>query len=529
MLKKNSTIPFVNIESIPALIKDFLLKKIPGFEDDIFNIKTIEKRILQKEKSFSINQRQVLYNELVIQHSNSYISEKQKQNLHALKIEDSYTVTTGHQLNLFSGPVFFIYKILQTIKLADDLNEKFPSRKIIPVFWMASEDHDFEEINHFKTEHHYYETKAKSGGAVGKIKVEDQFFISQFEADFKDTIFGTELILLLKKAYEKGNTLAEATRILVQELFADYGLLILDGDNVSLKNEIKNVFKEELINQKLFDSTQEIVRQLSDSYGKVQVNPREINLFYLSKTRNRIEFRSGLYKIVDTDISFSLNEILVELENHPEKFSPNALMRPVYQETILPNLAYIGGNAEIMYWLELKNYFAEINLEFPVLIPRNSVLFIKEKTLQKASQFDLKIGDFFKNFAEVTQDLLLENNQTLVLLNENEAILENHFEEITKAAATTDKSFGNLVQAEKTRQLKSFKRMRKRLLHAEKIKQNERLQRLENLFLQIHPGKTWQERTFNFSVFYSDFGREWLQNCYEAIDVEQSELIIFSI
>lgn len=528
-MKKISTIPFVDIESIPALIKDFLQQKIHGFEEDIITFQNMEQRISQKEKSFFSERREILFNAVKKQHANSQLSEKQEQNMFALKDEGSYTVTTGHQLNLFSGPVFFIYKILQTIKLAEVLNEKFPQQKIVPVFWMASEDHDFEEINHFKTEHHYYETKAKSGGAVGKIKVEDQFFISQFEADFKDSIFGTELILLLKKAYQKGNTLAEATRILVQELFADYGLLILDGDDSTLKSEIKTVFKDELVSQNLFNATQETVKQLSDLYGKVQVNPREINLFYLSKTRNRIEFRNGLYRIVDTDISFSLNEILQELENHPEKFSPNALMRPVYQETILPNLAYIGGNAEIMYWLELKNYFAAINLEFPVLIPRNSVLFVKEKTLNKAAQFQLKLEDFFKNFAEVTKNLLLQNNQTLSLLNENEKMLEHHFDELSTEAESTEKSFGNLVQAEKTRQLKSFKRMKKRLLHAEKIKQNEKLQRLENLFLQIHPGKTWQERTFNFSEFYSDFGSEWVQSCYEAIDVEKSELIIFSI
>lgn len=528
-MKKISTIPFVTIESIPALIKDFLQQKIPGFEEDIFSLENMEKRILQKQKSFTDEQREILFNAVKNQHSTSQLSERQAQNISLLKNEGSYTVTTGHQLNLFSGPVFFIYKILQTIKLAEVLNEKFPQQNIVPVFWMASEDHDFEEINHFKTENHYYETKAKSGGAVGKIKIDDQFFISQFEADFKDSIFGTELILLLKKAYQKGNTLATATRILVQELFSDYGLLILDGDDPALKNEIKNVFKEELISQNLFSTTKETVKQLTDLYGKVQVNPREINLFYLSNTRNRIEFRAGLYRIVDTDISFSLNEILQELDHHPEKFSPNALMRPVYQETILPNLAYIGGNAEIMYWLELKNYFAEINLEFPVLIPRNSVLFVKEKTVTKAAQFQLKLEDFFKNFAEVTKNLLLQDHQTLFLLNENEKMLEHHFDELSKAAASTEKSFGNMVQAEKTRQLKSFKRMKKRLLHAEKIKQNEKLQRLENLFLQIHPGKTWQERTLNFSEFYSDFGREWLQSCYEAIDVEKSELIIFSI
>ncbi|HAI79643.1 MAG TPA: bacillithiol biosynthesis cysteine-adding enzyme BshC, partial [Chryseobacterium sp.] len=263
--------------------------------------------------------------------------------------------------------------------------------------------------------------------------------------------------------------------------------------------------------------------------GKVQVNPREINLFYLTETRNRIECNGEKFQIVDTDSTFSKEELLGELEKHPEKFSPNALMRPVYQETVLPNLAYIGGNAEIMYWLELKDYYGKTNLAFPVLIPRVSLLFVSEKNLEKVKKFGLEINDFFKNFAAVTKDILLQDNEILKLLNEEESLVNQRFDEISAKASLTEKSFGSLVNAEKTRQLKSFARMKKRLLRAEKIKQNEKLERLEQLFLQIHPGKNWQERVFNFSVFYADLGHEWLQNCYQEIDVYRSELIILSI
>lgn len=528
-MKKIKNIPFIEIESIPQLIKDFLTQKIEGFEEDTFNLNNIEKQFLLKKGSFSQESRAVLSKVLDEQHASSNLSEKQKLHLSYLKDENSFTVTTGHQLNLFSGPVFFIYKILQTIKMADFLNEKFPDHKAVPVFWMATEDHDFEEINHFKTENHYYEIKAKAGGSVGRILVEDDFFISQFEEEFKDSVFGTELILLMKKAYRKGNTLSQATRILVQELFAEYGLIIIDGDHPELKKEMTDVFRNELLYHNLFETTQITVSFLSEKYGKVQVNPREINLFYLSETRNRIEFRDEKYHVVDTEISFTKEEIIAELEHYPEKFSPNALMRPVYQETILPNLVYVGGNAEIMYWLELKAYFESLQLPFPVLVPRNSLLFTDEKTLKKAAKLGLSLDDFFRDFAAVTKKILLEKNEILSLLNQSETTLNQQFQAISDQAETTDKSFGSLVDAERTRQLKSFERMRKRLLRAEKIKQQEKLERLEKLFLKIHPGKIWQERVFNFSVFYADYGREWLQNCYQEMNVEKSELIIVSI
>lgn len=528
-MKKIATIPFTQLQSIPVLIKDFLNGKIEGAENVIFSLDNIRKQIEQKQKFFSDENRNVLKKVLKKQYQGIQLSEKQKDQLEILGNDNTFTVTTGHQLNLFTGPVFFIYKILQTIKLANFLNSQLPDYKVVPLFWMATEDHDFEEINHFKTHEKFYETKAQAGNAVGRMLVEDHFFINEFQAEFGDTVFGTELIQLMKLAYREGNSFAEATRILAQELFANYGLLLIDGDDPELKAEMNDVFKEELFQQKLFKTTENEVERLKENYGKVQVNPREINLFYLSETRNRIELSGEQFHIVDSDLFFSANEMLNELQQHPERFSPNALMRPVYQETVLPNLAYIGGNAEVMYWLELRNYFDDLDLPFPILIPRNSMLYLNQKTLEKAHKLGVSVKDLFRNFADVSKDILLENNAILSYLDQEENALIDRFRQLSEMAKRTDHSFGNLVNAEEARQLNSFKRMRKRLLRAEKIKQREKLERMENLFLSVHPGKIWQERVINFSVFYSDFGAEWLQNCYDEMDVENSNLIIVSI
>ncbi|WP_439480212.1 bacillithiol biosynthesis cysteine-adding enzyme BshC [Chryseobacterium aquaticum] len=528
-MKTINKIAFKNIESIPQLVKDFLNQKIEGFEDKTFSFDNFAQQIHQKQNSFGNYQREIISKAFTDQLSHLELSSKQKENIESLKSQNTFTITTGHQLNLFSGSAFFVYKILQTIKTCTHLKEKFPNFNFVPVYWMASEDHDFAEINHFKTENNYYEINEKSGGAVGRIKINDTFFISEFKKEFKDSIFGTELILMLKEAYKVGNTLTQAIQILVNRLFSEFGLLILDGDSKELKNQAKEIFKDELLHFSLNKQSKEKVDFLTKKYGKVQVNPREINLFYLSETRDRIDFDGENYLIVDTDKKFTEEKILAELENYPEKFSPNALMRPVYQEKVLPNLAYIGGNAEIMYWLELKDYFSEINIPFPILIPRNSMLFIKEKTLGKIKKLDLKIEDFFQNFTKITNAKILENNFILKSLDEKENLLINNFSELKKLAETTEKSFGNMVKAEEVRQLKSFKRMKKRLLHAEKIKQKELLERLEMLFLNVHPAKTWQERIFNFSVFFADFGYSWLQSCLEEMEVGQSKLIIVAI
>jgi len=528
-LKTINKISFHDIESIPQLIKDFLNHDIEGFEKSTFSLDNFKKQIHLKQNSFKSDQRNILSSTFDRQLSGLTLSSKQIENIENLRDPNTFTITTGHQLNLFSGPVFFVYKILQTIKTCSYLKDNFPDFNFVPVYWMASEDHDFAEINHFKTENNYYEINEKSGGAVGRIKINDTFFISEFEKEFKDSIFGTELILMLKEAYKPGNTLTQAIQILVNRLFSDFGLLIIDGDSKELKNQIKDTFRDELLNFSLHKTSQEKVNLLTKKYGKVQVNPREINLFYLSETRDRIDFDGLNYNIIDKNIQFTEEEILNELENSPEKFSPNALMRPVYQETVLPNLAYIGGNAEIMYWLELKDYFTKINIPFPILIPRNSMLFLKEKTLNKIEKLDLKIEDFFQNFTTITNGKVLDNNEILKLLDEKENILLNQFSELKTIAETTEKSFGNMVKAEEVRQLKSFKRLKKRLLHAEKIKQNELLERLENIFLDVHPSKTWQERVYNFSVFFADYGYSWLETCLEEMEIRESKLIILAI
>lgn len=528
-MKNITHIPFTQIDSIPKLIKDYLEGDLEAYSAQRFSLENFAKQIEKKKNSFSNSSREILSEVLFDQHKELELSEKQTTNLELIKGENTFTVVTGHQLNLFTGPVFFVYKILQTLKTAEFLKVNFPQYNFVPLFWLASEDHDFEEINHFKTRDEYYELKAKSGGAVGRIEVEEPFFIHEFQKQFEHSIYGTELIRWMKEAYEKGTSLTDATKTLVNRLFSVYGLLMVDGDEHRLKKAMISTFKEELESEALFQHSKKEVETIVDTYGKAQVNPREINLFYLSSTRNRIQSSPEGFVIVDTELKFTKEELFNELEKHPERFSPNALMRPVYQEMVLPNLAYIGGNAEIMYWMELKSYFQHLSLDFPLLIPRNSFLMISEKTLGKIERMDLHVSDFYKNFAQVVNRKFLVESQVHPTLTEQKERLIEGFETLKSRAFETDKTFLNLVLAEEKRQLRSFDKMEKRLLRAEKIKHHEKLDRLEQLFLEVHPGENWQERVFNFSVFYSEFGRDWLQNCYLQMEVEKSGVNILMI
>ena len=513
-------INFTDIYHIPALIKDFLTEE--KYSPIRFSLPNAVKKAEEKQNSFSSTQREILHQVLTEQIQDLELSPKQKENLALLQQEHVFTITTGHQLNLFSGASFFIYKILQTIKTTHFLNQNSEHFKFVPIFWLATEDHDFDEINNFNTQNHQYQISGKSGGPVGRIKIEENHFIQDFEKEFKDDVFGIELILWLKEAYQIGNSLTQATKLFVNRLFSEYGLLIIDGDNPILKEQMRDIFTNELLHQSLKKSTKKEIQYLTKKYGKVQVNPRDTNLFYISETRNRIEKKDNKYQIVDTDLVFEANKLLEKMEN----ISPNALMRPIYQEKILPNIAYIGGNAEIMYWLELKDYFNEIKLPFPLLIPRNSMLFLSEKTSMKIEKSGLKIEDFFQNFPQIMKDKLLHESELLEIIEQKEKEIKNAFILLKEKSSLTDKTFRNLIEAEETRQLKSYTRMKKRLLRAEKIKQHEKYTRISQLYIDIHPKGIWQERVYNFSVFYAQNGRKWIEKCYNNIDVENSCLSI---
>lgn len=523
-MKTIARIPFSEIEAVPALIKDFLNDDFPGFEDYNFTIENIEKIIQKKSESFSLARRKLIFEVLSAQMPEP--SNSQRENIEKLKATNTFTVCTGHQLNLFSGPVFFVYKILQTIKTAKVLSRHFPDYSFVPVFWMATEDHDFEEISFFKVFGNRYEARTDEVGAVGKIQLSDLSFTDQFSQNIKGFPFAEELTELIKNAYDTHNSLAEATRFIVQHLFAEYGLLILDGDTAMLKEQMVAAFEDELLHNSLKQKSEDQVSLLEKRYGKVQVNPREINLFYLENGRNRIEKVGDLYQVVDTDLSFTEKEIIIKLRENPEKFSPNALMRPVYQETVLPNIAYIGGNAEMMYWMELKDYFQFLKLPFPVLIPRSSFLILSPKQYAKIGKLDFEIDHLFEDPEQLKNHRIKTESKLFDIIPDLQKQLADQFKKLETVSGETDPTFANLVNAERSRQMKSLAIMEKRLLRAEKRKNEHLMDRIDQFFADIHPNNSWQERQVNFSEFYLLHGRTWLETCLKEIDPLSSEMVV---
>jgi bacillithiol biosynthesis cysteine-adding enzyme BshC len=428
--------------------------------------------------------------------------------------KNTYTVTTGHQLCLATGPLYFVYKIITTILLAKKLKKQFPYCHFIPVFWLASEDHDFSEINHF----HLFGKKYSwyppyTSGAVGRLSTEG---ISEILADI------TDIPDFFRQAYQQNTSLSAATMHLVQTLFGKTDLLQIDADDSRLKAQFQDVITEELLNQpteKLITATNTELQNLG---YKPQIHPRNINLFYLDENlRERIEKKQdGSYKVLNTDLSFDNQQIKALIAKNPEKFSPNVALRPLYQETILPNIAYIGGPGEIVYWCQLKAVFTHFQTEFPLLVPRNFATLVTPTLQKKIDKLQLSDSDIFLPEITLKQSFVKKNATVEVNLSDKIAQINQVFEQIAATASLTDITLKSFVLAEASKVVKSVEAIQKKIEKSEEKKMETSLHQLIAMREKIFPEGILQERhenILNYLINYPTLIEE-LQQVFEPLN-----------
>ncbi|HSD05751.1 bacillithiol biosynthesis cysteine-adding enzyme BshC [Flavobacterium sp.] len=504
-------ISYQNSGYFTPLMNDYLNQKneLHSLYNHFPTLENFEKQIEEKKNNFNDNdnfKRQTLVSVLKNQYAQLKISNETLNNIELLNHPNTFTITTGHQLNLFSGPLYFLYKIISTINLTTELKAKYPNYNFVPIYWMATEDHDFEEINYFNFKGKKFRWNKESTGPVGRLSTEGLAdFLEIYALEIGSSTNANTIKKLFEDSYLKHDNLADATRYLANALFGSTGLVILDADNQDLKRNFIPYIKEELFQQTSFKAVSETIETLKNY--TIQVNPREINLFYIEDNlRERIILENGIYKVNHTKIEFTESEILSELERNPEKFSPNVIMRPLYQEVILPNLCYIGGGGEIAYWLELKSFFDAVKVTFPMLLLRNSVLLATEKQIKKADKLNLTWADLFSKQAVLVNKITQKLSDYPIDFTEQKAVLRKQFDALLELANHTDKSFSGAVKAQEVKQIKGLENLEKRLLIAQKRKFHDELQRIIDLQNELFPNQSLQERQANFSEFYLENG-----------------------
>ena len=486
-------------------------------------------KAINARKNFATN-RELLVQELKKQYNGVEASDKVKANIALLLSKDTFTITIAHQNNIFTGPLYFIYKIIHAIKLANHLKASLPDYNFVPVYYIGSEDADLDELNHIHLGGEKLTWNTKQTGAVGRMKVDKELvkLIRQMEGQLLVQPHGSEIITSIREYYKEGTTIQEATFLFVNSLFAEYGLIILLPDNAMLKKQMTKIFEDDLLNQAASGIVEKTATKLSAAGYKVQASPREINLFYLEDDKRERIIKEGIrYKAEGTSLDLSEEELKNELQQHPERFSPNVILRGLYQETILPNIAFIGGGGETAYWLQLKDLFEHYAVPFPVLVLRNSFLLVEKKWQSMIAKLGFTIEDFFLPEQELVNRLVARETDKKLKLNGTFTETEQLYNLIKKQAASIDVTLEKHVEALKTQTLHRLQELEKKMLRAEKRKFADQQRQIHTIKEQLFPGNGLQERKENLSYYYAKWGKKFIQQLYNSsLSLEQEFVVL---
>jgi bacillithiol synthase len=380
------------------------------------------------------------------------------------------------------------------INACKKLKEQFPDRNFVPVYWMASEDHDYEEIKSFRLYGKKYSWETKQTGAVGRFRTDGL-------AQLAEQVPGDTSVF--KNAYTNFQTLAAATRCYVNDFFGSEGLVVIDADDARLKSIFKNVIREDVLKNIPKEKVEATNKELEALGYHTQIYARDINFFHLDKdVRSRIEKRDDKFVVLETDISFSKDQIEKLIETNPEKFSPNVILRPLYQEMILPNIAYAGGPAEVIYWLQLKSVFDYFKVSFPMLMPRNFAMVMDEPSLRKFEKTGLELKDLFEDKNYLFNHWISRNSKNNLSLTDELSKAKAIFESIGNKAVVIDNTLIKHMEAQSKSALQSIENIEKKMLRAEKRLHADKLGQLAAVKDFLFPNGSPQERVDNFLNFY---------------------------
>jgi len=494
--------------------------KLKSFYNQYPSIDNFKNQIDQKKRNYKNQNREIIYKVIKEQYKGVNCSKDFKLILESIKNKNTFTITTGHQLNLFTGPIYFLYKIITTINLCEELSHKYPKFNFIPVYWMATEDHDFKEINHFNFKNTKIEWESNQTGVVGEfLTAELKTVLDELKRIFPNNKNSNELIDLFKNTYLKNNCLSDATRNFVHMLFRKYNLLIIDANHKDLKNCFKDFLKKEVKDSFIKKSSLPTINKLVKLNYKVQAHTRDVNLFYINNNQRQRILKNNNHLLIEGNKNkLDQKNIIKRIENNPEKFSPNVLFRTMYQEYLLPNLCYIGGPAEVSYWLQLKKSFEMLKITFPILLNRNSVLLISSRQMKKLKKLNIEIEDIFLDLNELTTKKTKEFSELNIDFSELKNVLKDQFKYLFDIASQTDHSFTGAVKAQEKKQMDGIIHLEKRLLSAQKKKFSDHLSRIIELKKELFPFETLQERRINFSEFYCEYGYNIIERLKKDIN-----------
>lgn len=455
-------------------------------------------------------------------------SPKTAENIALLKDPTTFTIVTGHQLNLFAGPLYLIHKLINVITLANQLKQQFPQYNFVPVYWMHTEDADIEEINHTYLFNKKILWADAGTGIAGSLSTATlQPVINEVEAILGNSTYAAELVSLIKDAYLNHTNLADAMRYFVNALLGKYGLVILDPNAKELKQAFVDVVADDLLNNSAYKLVSESNKNLINSGYTAQVNPRGVNLFYINNNqRYRLVKTEKDYATAGNEFTFSADEISRLLKEQPEVFSPNVVLRPLYQEVILPNICYVGGGGELAYWLQYKSFFNHYGYELPVLALRSSYMLMDEAQAQKIAKWNVPVANLFLDTDVLIKGYVQSTAGNDVNLAAERSEAAAFFANLATKAKAIDASLSGSIEAENKKLENFLNGLEAKLLKALKAKDEATINQIRKLKESLFPDGSLQERSTNFMQFYIKQGPALFDVIMNNADVMHKEFTV---
>lgn len=464
---------------------------------------------VEDRKSFQID-RNLLYAQLISDYEKVKPTELQFQHIESLKEQNTFTVVTAHQPSLLTGPLYYVTKLFSTVKLAQELSNSAVGIRIVPIFINGSEDHDFEEVDHLQIFGKSLKWINEERGAIGRKSIIGlNEVITEFVKILGDGSSSKEVEKILTNSLVGAKTYNDFTFKMINGLFGHTGIVVLSMDNKAFKQSFIPIIKKEILERPSEAIILKTQGNIQKELGyKAQAFPREINFFYLSShSRERIEYAKEKYTILNTETSFTRSEMIQEIETYPERFSPNVVIRPLYQEFILPNIAYVGGGGELAYWLERKEQFKTFEIFYPALIRRNSTMVISKSQIKLLDKIGITIEEIFHEENEIIRSYLESQAGESLNIDKEKEQLENLISTLAKKAQEVDPTLIGFVEAEGKKLKKALEQIEGRLIRSYKSQEEVSVTQIKNIKGKLFPNKGIQERTDNYFQFYQSMGK----------------------
>lgn len=541
---------FINFSDIPKnlnLFLDYLYEfdNVAGFYKYNFRDRDkfpeIFKNILLKRKSVSSGINDLVYDQYTVFKN---ISEKTRRNIELLKQDKTLAVVTGQQLGILGGPLYTLYKIITAIKLSANLKEKFPDYNFIPVFWMEGDDHDFNEvhqINILNNDNKLINLKYKDDvsddeirTSVGNIVLDESInqFFNDLISNLRNTEFKEDIIQKLRSFYSVGKSFKQSFGELIHWLFDDYGLIIFDPSTDKVKTELKNIFLQEIQNFRIHTQKVVSVSATLEEIYHAQVKVKPVNLFYhFDGGRYSIEPVDEIFKLKRKRKQFTKEEMINEINEHPERFSPNVLLRPITQDYLFPTAFYVAGPSEISYFAQVTPLYEFFNLEPPIIYPRASVTLIEKPVLSFMDKYEITMTDVFLGKEHLKEKILstVSDNKIDDIFEEASNKINLLFDDLKEKLFAIDKTISDSTSRYREKVLYALNDLKLKASKAQETRFETIIRQISKLSNLLYPNENLQERELNYFYFANKFGTDFLSRIYDEISISEFEHQIIEI